>query len=77
MNAAPHEKFKGGFGNGEVNALCPEKGEFFRYGKLADFALGVGGKRLENNFLAEPSDEFRLENRKCFLKVARAMSNLF
>ncbi|MCK9589715.1 MAG: hypothetical protein M0Q93_10205 [Terrimicrobiaceae bacterium] len=61
----PHEKFKGGIGNGEVETLLAEAGQFLGNGETADFAPGVRGKRLEDDFFVEVPDEFRAEKPPC------------
>ena len=61
VNAAPDEKFKRGIRDGKVEALLPEAVKLLGNGEPANFPLRVRGKRLEDDFFVEASDQFRAE----------------
>ena len=61
VNAAPDEKFKRDIRDGKVETLLPEAVKLLGNGEPANFPLRVRGKRLEDDFFIEASDQFRAE----------------
>ena len=59
VNAPSHQKFKRDVRDGKVEALLPETVKLLGNDKPANFPLRVRGKRLEDDFFIEASDEFR------------------
>jgi hypothetical protein len=59
VNAPPHQKFKRDIRDGKVEALLPEAVKLLGNGEPANFPLRVRGKRLEDDFFIEASDQFR------------------
>jgi hypothetical protein len=58
---APDEELERLVGHRETETALAESGELFGYGEPGDLALRIRGKRFEDDFLVEASDEFWAE----------------